>query len=197
MISRFWFVCVLMYIFLVGQPLFCRDVILEFKGAYFLPTNPVFKDLYKGSALYGPELTVQLCENKNWYAFASIDYFKQKGRFLSRADSTNLKLLSLAVGIKYFVPIYHCINFYLGLGFRLVYVRTKNRRAFVVSKNSEWGYGGIVKLGTDIHLPKNFLLNLFIDYSFVWANNFYGHTVSCSKSNMSGAIFGVGLGYNF
>lgn len=82
--------------------LFARDKILEFKGAYFLPTDSRFKDCYKGSALYGPEFTFQLREHKNWYTFVSIDYFKQTGRLLSTCDSNTVRLLPLAVGIKYF-----------------------------------------------------------------------------------------------
>jgi len=176
-----------------------RDVILEFKGAYFLPTNSRFKDCYKGSALYGPELTVQLKENKNWYGFASLDYYKQKGRFLSRCDSTKLRLLPLAIGVKYFIPIRDRANFYFGLGFQPVYINQKSRRAFVTSKKTFWGYGGIGKIGAYIDLPRNFLLDLFIDYSFVWTskNNFYGNTLIPSRTNLSGAIFGAGLGYRF
>lgn len=197
MMSRLRVIFAFMLLFLNVQSLFCRDVILEFKGAYFLPTNSTFRDQFKGSALYGPELTVQLKNDKNWYAFASIDYYKQKGKFLSIADSTKLKLLPLAIGIKYFVPIRDRANFYLGLGFQPVHVRKKISRAFVVSKNSTWGLGGIGKLGMYINAPCNFVFDFFFDYSFVWANNFYGPTVSRSKSNVNGAIFGAALGYRF
>lgn len=188
---------VFIIVFLHTSTLFCRDVILEFKGAYFLPVDSLFKECYKGSALFGPELTVQLCKNKNWYAFASIDYFQKRARRLSRCDSTKLKLLPLAAGIKYFVPIRERANFYFGLGFQPVYIRTKNRRACVVSKKSQWGFGGIGKVGAYIDLTHNFLLDLFIDYSFIRTDNLYGPTVAQSKSNLSTVIFGGALGYRF
>ncbi len=176
-----------------------RDVILELKGAYFLPTDSMFKDCYKGSVLWGPELTVQLKKNKHWYAFASLDYYRQKGRFLSLCDSTTLRLLPLAFGIKYFVPIRNRANIYLGLGFQPEYVNKKSRRGFVTSKRTLWGFGGIAKAGAYIDLFHNFLLDLFIDYSFVWTKktNLYGNTVTPSRTNLSGAIFGAGLGYRF
>lgn len=193
-------VAVGLVLFFVCMPsLFCRDVIIEFNGSYFLPTHSRFKDCYKGSALYGPELTIQLRENKNWYGFASIDYFKQKGRFLSVCDSTTLRLLPLAVGIKYFIPFSRRTNFYCGLGFQAAYINKKSRNAHVTSKKSLWAFGGIGKIGTYINLPHNFLLDLFFDYSFAWTSkdNFYGHKVRCARTNIGGAIFGAGIGYRF
>src|SRR3990172_11764211 len=124
--SRLQVIGALIVIFLVAPSLFCRDVILEFKGAYFLPTSSRFRDCYKGGALYGPELTVQLCHNKHWYGFASVDYFQKKARSLSICDSTKLILVPLAIGAKYFVPIKDWMHLYLGLGFQPVYIKTKS-----------------------------------------------------------------------
>ncbi len=194
--SRFQIICTLILVFFLVQPLFCRDVILEFKGSYFLPTSSTFRDMYKGSALYGPELTVQLFTNKNWYAFGSVEYYKQTGRCLSLADSSKLRLLPLAIGLKYFFDISKRVDLYLGLGFQPVHVKKTTQRAFVDSKISQWGYGGIGKIGTFIDIKKNFLLDFFFDYSFVWTKNLNSH-VAIKKSNLSGAIFGVGLGYRF
>ena len=185
-------------------PIYARDVILEFKAAYFLPTDSVFKQIYhNGSALYGPEVTVQLCNNKNWYGFASIDYFQKKGHSIGLCDSTKVSLLPLGIGLKYFVPTF-CdrFDFYLGLGFQPVYVRTKNCVECVSTKQSRWGFGGIAKAGTYWYLPHNFVIDLFVDYSFVKV----GCKNSCQpcsgtiiprKADISGAIFGLGLGYRF
>lgn len=185
-------------------PLCARDVILEFKAAYFLPTDSVFKHIYhNGSALWGPELTVQLCENKNWYGFASIDYFQKHGRSLGLCDATKVSLLPLGVGLKYFVPVW-CdrADFYLGLGFQPVYVRTKNCAELVSTKQSRWGFGGIAKAGTYWYLPCNFVIDLFVDYSFVKVGcknscTSSAGTVTSRKANVSGAIFGGGIGYRF
>lgn len=184
-------------LFLNVGSLFSRDIILEFKGAYLLPVDSIFKECYKGSALYGPELSVQLKNDKNWYAFFSLDYFQKRGRHLRRCDSTKLKLLPLAAGIKYFIPAGDRTNFYVGAGFQPVYIRTKNRRGCVVSKTHQWGYGGIAKLGAYINIFHNFLLDVFIDYSYIRSGNLYGHTVTDCKSNTSAFIFGAALGYRF
>lgn len=179
--------------------MFSKDMILEFKGSYFLPTSSRFKECYKGSVLFGPEFTFQLRENKNWYAFISLEYFKQKGRFLSLCDSTTLRLLPLTAGIKYFLPIHTYANFYFGFGFQSEYIHQKSRRALITSKKTWWGFGGRGKIGSYIKLPHNFIIDLFFDYSFVWTskNNFYGHTAIPVRTNGSGAIFGAALGYRF
>lgn len=192
---RLIFVLMLM---VFGQVLVCRDIRLEFRSAYFLPTNTQFKDCYKGSVLFGPELTVQLREQKNWYGFANISYFKQKGRLLSACDSSKLRLLMLAFGIKYFVPLKHA-DLYVGLGFQSDYLNKKNRNKLVTARRSLWGFGGIAKIGAYIHLPKSLFLDFFVDYSFVRTSktNFYSSSTTCLKTNASGAIFGAGLGYIF
>lgn len=176
-----------------------RRMFLEFKGAYFLPTSSDFKDCYKGSALFGPEFTIQLKKNKPWYAFASIDYFKQQARCLSLCDATHLRMVPLAVGVKYFAYSSRHADLYLGLGFQPTYLQQKSKRTCVTSQQSAWAFGGIAKAGSYIHLPYNFLIDLFIDYSFAWTskNRFYGYTVDPKRFNVSGAIFGASLGYRF
>ncbi len=180
-------------------PLFSRDVILEFKGAYFLPTHCMFKKCFKGGALYGPELTFQLRDESSWYGFASVDYYKQKGRFLSLCDSSTLRLVPLGLGIKYFVPCRTRADFYLGLGLQAAYLNKKSRNGCVTSKMKLWGFGGIAKSGVYIDLAHDLLLDLFIDYSFIRTkkNNFYGNKVTCSRTHVDGPIFGAGLGYRF
>jgi len=180
--------------------LVARDVIVEFKGAYFLPTNCMFKQAYhKGGVLWGPELTVQLCNKKNWYGFASVDYIKKDGRCLSVADSNTLRLVPLGLGVKYVKSVRDWLEWYLGLGFQPEYVSIKSRRGCVTSKKTQWAFGGIAKAGTYMMLGEHFLLDLFVDYSFVWTkrSNFYGPTITCCKANLSAAIFGAGLGYRF
>ncbi len=187
----------------LSAPLFGRDVLLEFKAAYFLPTNSVFKEIYHhGSAVYGPELTVQLCNNKNWYGFLSIDYFQKKGLSVGLSDPTKVSLLPLGVGLKYFVPLgSDRADFYFGLGFQPVWVHTKDYQLDATVTQSKWGFGGIAKVGSCVYLPHNFFIDFFIDYSFVKVglNNDAAVTVPSipTKANVSGALFGAGIGYRF
>ncbi|MDR3550863.1 MAG: OmpW family outer membrane protein [Candidatus Babeliales bacterium] len=181
-------------------PLAGRDLILEFKAAYFLPTDSDFKHIFhKGGALYGPELTVQLCSDENWYAFASFDYFQKKGNSVGLCDETSVKLIPLAFGLKYFMPAADSFDFYAGLGFQAMNARTKNCSDFVESKLSQWGFGGIAKAGAYYYLSHNFLIDIFVDYSFVKVgkNDCDCTSVQSVKANVSGAIFGAALGYKF
>lgn len=185
-------------------PICARDVTLEFKAAYFLPTDCVFKQIYNnGSALYGPEVTFQFCNNKNWYGFASVDYFQKKGNSIGLCDCTKVSLLPLGLGLKYFVPAF-CdrANFYLGLGFQPTHVRTENCVNGISTEQSRWGFGGIAKAGTYWYLPHNFVVDLFVDYSFAKVgckNNCKLSTekMISRKADVSGAVFGIGLGYRF
>jgi hypothetical protein len=198
-ISRF-----LVGLFFFVASLIAQDAILEFKGSYFLSTHSVFKDIYgKGGALYGPELTVQLCNDKNWYAFASFDYLQKKGYSLGFCDKTRVRLIPLTFGLKYFVPVAEeNVDFYAGLGFVSENVRTKNCSEFVTAKTSQWGFGGIAKFGAYYRLPQNFVLDFFIDYNFVKVGSSDcdcqgSPIVESVKANVGGAIFGTGIGYRF
>ncbi len=189
----------LMLSLLIGSSTLCRDYMVEFKGGYFLPVSSTFRQAYGGGGFLGSELNVQLCNNANWYMFTSVDYFKKKGRNLSIADSITLRLIPLALGAKYFVPISDRTNFYLGLGFQAAHIKKTSKRACVTTKDTQWSLGAIGKTGFYIDLKRNFVLDLFFDYSFIRTrkNNFYGPTQFLSQVNIHGPIFGAGLGYRF
>lgn len=175
-----------------------RDLILEFKAAALVPTNHTFRSAYRNSiALFGPELTVQL--NRDWYGFIAANYFQRNGRYLGTSEDTKLRAMPLAIGLKCFLPVNHGTSLYLGLGFQPIYLHTKNSRGLVTATESFWGFGGIAKSGIFIDLGNNFLLDLFADYNFVkiGVSDFYGHTMTPIKTNISSVILGAGLGYRF
>jgi opacity protein-like surface antigen len=180
------------------MPLFCRDVLLEFKASYFYPTSSCTRDIYgRGGALYGPEVTFQLCQERNWYGFASADFLSKKGHSVGLCEPTKMDIVPLAIGLKYFVPFCYG-DFYLGLGFQPVHLKTVNCSTFVSQTTSKWGFGGIAKIGTYFDLPCNFFVDIFLDYSFVKVGcSNCGAGVTPLKADLSGVIFGAGLGYRF
>lgn len=190
----------LLFVCFNNSQLFCRDILLEFKGAYFLPTNSTFRDAYKGTGAFGPEFTVQFRNESNWYGFLGLDYFKVKGKHLKVADSTTVRFLPLVFGLKYFMP-FCCdrADFYLGLGAQAVHIKKKLERACVIQKDKFWSGGFRAKMGAYINLKCNFLLDLFADYSFLRTKkmHFYGPTTTCCKANLSGLMLGLGLTYRF
>lgn len=180
------------------MPLISKDILLEFKGSFYLPTNAHVRHMYSnGGGLYGPEVTFQLGQDRDWYGFASADFLKKKGHSLGLCEPTTLYLVPLALGVKYFVPFVYG-DLYVGLGFQPLHVKTVNCIADTVERTSKWGFGGIAKTGAYFDLPRNFLIDIFIDYSFVKV----GGGPCCGsvipvKANMGGVIFGAGLGYRF
>lgn len=180
-----------------------RDVILEFKGAYFHGTSSRFKKIYSGGALFGPELTVQFCDCSNWYGFLSVDYLSKNGHSIGLQSPTRVTLLPIGIGVKYFTQFtcWECADFYIGLGFQPLRVHTHDKSGFVIPKLTKWGMGGIVKTGAYIDLSGNFLLDIFVDYSFARVKNHETQAptgpVIPLNASVNGVIFGAGLGYRF
>lgn len=201
-------ICYLLVALSFVCPLIGRNIILEFKGAYFLPTKCPFKEIFKGGALYGPQLTVQLWENngweswlEGWHLFTSLDYYRKHGFTIGLCEPTQIKLILLALGVEYLYPVWNNrITIYAALGLEPANARTETCSGTDLITQSQWGIGGIAKVGAYFNLPRNFVFNLFIDYSFVKVGSDDCECpggVQFIKSNVSGAIFGAGLGYNF
>lgn len=206
-----------------------RELLLEFKGGAFFPTECNFRSIYGPAAFFvSPEFTVQVIEDKNWYIFLSAAYTAKDGYSVGLCTPTQEKLVPFGIGVKYFFQNQDrtfCKNykFYVGLGFQPTLLRTNNCSDFV-QYTSNWGFGGIAKLGCLWNLPRNFFLDFFADYSFVnvGCKNSCNNSSSCSsacpsesyssgsdccssscnftvplKANISGAILGIGIGYRF
>lgn len=183
-------------LFLLCIPLRGKDVLLEFKAAYFLPSDKCVKKMYgNGGALFGPELTFRVYDN--WYGFASIDFLTKHGHSIGLCNRTTMSLMPIGLGFKYLVPFCYG-DFYVGLGFQPVRLKTTNCSTGVEPLTINWGFGGIAKIGSFFTLPDHWFIDLFIDYSFVKVGG-----KKCApgvvpiKANLNGAIFGGGIGYRF
>jgi hypothetical protein len=176
-----------------------NDVIVEFKGAGFFPTDNVYRKIYGYGGIYGPELTFNIGP-KDWYAFASIQFLHQNGKSLGLDNPTKINLLALGVGLKYLIPFCYG-NFYIGLGFQPVCIKTKDYSPFVIFKHKKWSFGGIGKSGLLFYLSHDFVFDIFLDYSFIQHQFKKSQAptgfVQPRKTNVSGFIFGAGIGYYF
>lgn len=189
-----------MLLFLITSLLYSNDAILEFKGAGFFPANNTFKEIYGNGGTYGAEGTFDL-NFKNLYGFASINFLHAKGLSVGTCDATKANLIELGIGLKYLIPFYYG-DFYAGLGLQPIRVATKDYSEFVNYKSTKWCLGAVTKLGVFFDLPRNFVCDLFFDYSFVRAKftrtqSPTGYVQPNKKTCLSGAIFGLGLGYRF
>ena len=80
-------------------------------------------------------------------------------------------------------------------------MHVRNDSPFVIARQTKWVFGGIAKAGAYIDLSCNFVLDLFIDYSFAHVSSHNANApagpIVPLKSSISGAIFGAGFGYRF
>lgn len=189
------------FIFLINSTvLMAHTVLVEFKSAYFKPSDSVVRSIYgNGAALYGPEITFQVQRNSPWYGFVSADFLSKNGNSIGLCNSTTMYLVPLAFGVKYFEPFCYG-NYYGGLGFQPLHLKTVNCSTHVDPITTKWGFGFIAKLGAYFDLSNNFFLDLFIDYSFARVgcdSCATAGTVTHEKVNLDGVIFGAGLAYRF
>lgn len=178
-------------------PLEARDILVEFKTAYFSSSESRVKKIYgTGAVMYGPEVSFKLCGDRNWYGFAAVNYLSKNGRSIGFCNKTSMQLVPISLGLKYFIPV--CWgDWYAGLGFQALNLTTKNCSQFVNKCTSKWGFGGVAKVGALFNLSCDWFLDFFIDYNFIKI----GREACCKtvplKVNLDGALFGAGLGYRF
>ena len=170
-----------------------HDVLLEVKGAAFVPTSQVFKEIYNSCGDFGIELTAgELC--KHLYVFSSIDFLIKNGETVALESPTKVSIFNLALGLKYFVPFSYG-DVYFGLGVQPSRLATHDATALPVDE-SQWTCGGIAKAGVIFDMPNSFFADIFVNYSFAKFNATVGSSVS-GTTNVDGCLLGVGLGYRF
>lgn len=177
-----------------------EDIILEFKAAYFQPTHHTFRHIYKGAAIFGPEVTFNI--SGPFYGFASYNFLTKNGKSIGLSTPTKVRLHEFAAGLKYISCMTDIVSFYAGLGFQPLLLCTNNHSPYVIQRTHKWGFGGIAKFGAYIDLPHCLVLDLFADYSFVTVSrssrtSFPVGYIQQTKANVGGVIIGAGLGCRF
>jgi len=173
------------------------DILVEGKGNAFITTNDTYKDIY-GRATGGGGFELTGGEYKNIYGFLSVDAFHTSGSSIGFCSPTKVTFVEIGIGLKYFVP-FSCGDFYIGLGALPAWAQTKDCSPYVVPTLSKWGCGGIAKVGVYFDLPKSFIVDIFVNYSFVkipFECCFNGCTQT-HPAKLDGVIVGLGLGYRF
>jgi len=183
-----------------------HDVLLEVKGAAFIATGERFKDIYgRAAGMGGAEVTFNAWEScecwewlSNFYGFVSADFLRKSVNSIGCCSPTKVDVTTIGIGLKYLFPFCYG-DFYLGLGALPTNVRTKDCSPFVLPKTSQWGCGGIAKIGAYFDLPCSFFIDLFVDYQFVTVKPKCcpDSGIQFTKANLNGAIIGLGLGYRF
>jgi hypothetical protein len=185
---------------LIGTSLMARNTFFEFKSAAFLPTDSCMKNIYgRAAGMYGPEVTIQLSnDHEHWYAFAGADFLTKKGHSIGLCQPTKMYMIPLSVGVKYLMSWCHA-DWYIGLGFQAVYLKTVNCLLNGLQTTSNWGFGGIAQTGAFIHLPRHFFIDPFVSYNFAKVSSpvCTGSCIKGSSAKLNGVALGLGIGYQF
>ncbi len=174
-------------------PEYDRDILFEGKVAAFVPTNDTMKDIYNNCPNFGLEVTGRLLDHL--YAFSSVDFVRKDGSSVELASPTQLSIINLAVGAKYFLPFSHG-DFYVGLGVEPTFLSTNDRIPEPLHQ-IQWSCGGIAKAGLIVDLPHSLFLDFYFDYSFVKSNSYSNSPPQLQETYLDGCLFGIGFGYRF
>lgn len=172
-------------------------VLLGATGAYYLPTNQIFKQIYgHGGGIYGLEMSVRTWQEL--YAWTSISYFSKDGRSIGEGDKTELKLVPIGVGLKYFFPI-GCWDIYLSGGVLASYLHLQDYSPFVIKSTSKWTVGGTGKIGVMWNFAEYFFIDAFTSYSYMKFDfdSTHGGKIIPHNANLSGWAFGGAFGFRF
>jgi outer membrane protein len=174
-----------------------KQLLIEAKVAAFIPTDQTFKKIYGSTGgIYGLEATFSL--HACLSAWASADYFSQQGHSIGGDDPTQVTLVPLGLGLKYFFRVKR-VDFYLGAGLLGAYLHLHDHSPYVIQHLSKWGIGGVAKIGALYHLKEHLFVDVFTSYSHL--NIDFHHThhgeVICKAADLSHVSIGAGIGYCF
>ena len=170
-----------------------RDILVEFKGSIFVPSNELFDDVYGNCGDFGVEVTGNILDRL--YAFFSADFIMKDGATVELSSFTKINIVNLGLGVKYFVPFKHG-DFYVGLGIEPTFIGLQNHTP-ALQEQQAWVCGGIAKVGFIVDLASSLFLDFFVNYSFAKADFYTSQPLQINTTYLNGALFGIGLGYRF
>ena len=160
------------------------DVIIEFKGSYFSPSESFFKDIYGGGIMYGAEVSFSVWKQLDVWLGGS--YFTKKGELTFTKEETKLDIMPIGGGLKYRLTT-GVFNLYAGAGLNYYQYKESNPLGDV----SKGGLGYIGKIGSYVNVAGGFLIDLYVNYSYCKLKP------ADFEINIGGIEAGVGIGYKF
>ncbi len=181
---------------------------VEFKAAYFRPSNDFVKEIYSnGWVDYGFEFSKMITTDNNLAIWGGVNWYRTKGHAACCGDiivsksKTSISVVPFSLGLKYFMPVpqVYNANLYLGAGISTAFVRIKDDSEFVKAKLSKNGaFGWVLKSGIQYFFRNNVFIDVFADYVFQEVNFKRGNgNVANFSASLDGLKLGVGLGLNF
>ncbi len=157
---------------------------LEAKGAYFMPTEQVFKDVYGGGPAFGAEVGVSLMGGLGLWA--GVDYYTKKGKLTFTEEDTEITLMPVSGGIRLSLGA-GMLRPYVGAG--VAYVKYKETSVIGTVDKGDVGFLG--QAGIRLYVSGGFFLDVQGRYSTCKAKP------ADVTADLGGLQGGLGLGISF
>lgn len=132
---------------------------IEAKGAYFMPSEKAFKNIYGGGPIVGAEIAFKL--------FGPVDmwiegnYFTAKGKLTYTEEATTLKIIPAGCGLRYtYSP--GKVSLYGGAGARYYQYEESNP----IGTAKKGGVGFVVNGGACLRLAGKLFLDVRLGYAY-------------------------------
>ncbi len=162
-----------------------KDITVELKGYYFMPSEEAFSDIYGGGIKFGAETSIEVW--RRLVVWLGGSYFSKKGELTFTKEETELRIMAIGGGIKYVFPVGAGIDVYGAGGVNYCSYDEEN----VLGEVSKEGVGVVVKAGGLIKIIKDLFLDIYASYSYCKMKP------ADFKINIGGFGAGFGLGYRF
>ncbi len=174
-----------------------RKVIVLGELAYFRPKKARFRAIY-GSSLLNYRLSTQVQLYEGLFALFDANFLHKKGTALGGKERTDLTLVPVDFGLKYYIPGTDFGALYLKAAAEVTGTFIDNHTPLVEDIRCS-AAGGVVGAGLFFSFGKrhSFSMDLFADYSFVSLHPFGKVGAEGEEIDIGGWIFGGGIGYKF
>lgn len=156
----------------------------ELKGAYLMPSDKYFQDIYGGGPLIGAEFGASVYGPVELYIEGN--YFKRTGKLTYTEEATSLRLIPLGLGIRANL-VSGKISAYVG-GLCRIYLYQESNPLGTADKNGV-GIGG--NAGTLFQITDKLSLDLRASYVYCKIKSVD------TEANVGGIELGAGINYIF
>lgn len=175
----------------------------EFTGSAFFPTDRSLRKIY-GVAWQNYGFMVNHIPQAHEEGvrpvslFGSLNYILAHGASTNGGERTDIQLVPLVVGLKWFKAINDHVEVYVAGAPRFCFMKIANASVYVPATQKSRTLGGYIGVGSFMVLPSNMMIDFCLDYTYAKfqaapsTDTYIGF-----PTNASGISLGVGLGWRF
>lgn len=134
-------------------------------ASYFSPASHSIKKTYS-AAMVDYQIEVSRTVFCDWDLFFDIDYMTQSGKLPRLHRSTDLNIVPLSLGMRYYIPVYTNTWWYVGGGGCYTFTQIHNNTDCLKKNMKKWAFGGVFKTGLKYYLNDSLYANFFVDYFY-------------------------------